>query len=701
MNQVFRPFLRHFVIVFFDYILIYSSNEEEHVTHLKQVLQLLREHTFFAKLSKCQFFQRTIEYLGHFISSNGVQADPSKVAAIVNWPIPRTLKQLRGFLGLTGCYRRFVAHYATIAAPLTELLKRDSFVWTTLAATAFTQLKKAMTDTPVLKLADFSKVFILETDASNVGIGGVMQDGYPLAYFSKKLGPRFAGASAYIREMRAIVEAVSKWRQYLLGLHFIIRTDHKSLRELLTQVIQTPEQQHFIRKLLEELRQENITCPDLRLFHEQLQQGQLDATQYTGMRKDVHQFVLACLFCQTIKYSPTAPHGLLQPLEIPERVWEDLAMDFIVGLPNSRGVTNILVVVDRFTKYAHFGALPNHYSATKVADLFSNMVIRLHAEYPKQWSKFLSWAEYHYNTSHHSAIGMTPFQAVYGRTPPSIPAYTRGATTIQAVEADLLKQDEILHHLKHNLQRAQQRMQQQANKKRRDIEFQVGELVLVKLQPYRQTTVAHRLNSKLCRRYFGPFEVLARAGPVAYTLKLPQGSRIHPTLHVSLLKPYHGSQPLTCYPLPEFSIANKPVMVPLAIIATRIHMRNSKPTRQVLVQWFISSPEDATWEDFDTFVQMYKLPNLADKACFGEGSSVSEAQEVGPIKLEPKGVQEQMRSWENGSAQDAEEAVFTEETHNAEAGDPSSSRAWENRACAKRERARPRWMREYVMRLGS
>ena len=95
-----------------------------------------------------------------------------------------------------------------------------------------------MTNTPVLKLPDFSKEFVLETDASNVGIGGVlMQDGHPLSYFSKKLGLRFAGASAYIREMRAIVEAVLKWRQYLLGRHFTIRTDHKSLRELLTQVV--------------------------------------------------------------------------------------------------------------------------------------------------------------------------------------------------------------------------------------------------------------------------------------------------------------------------------------------------------------------------------------------------------------------------------------------------------------------------------
>uniref|UniRef100_A0A803PDJ6 Integrase catalytic domain-containing protein n=1 Tax=Cannabis sativa TaxID=3483 RepID=A0A803PDJ6_CANSA len=96
------------------------------------------------------------------------------------------------------------------------------------------------------------------------------------------------------------------------------------------------------------------------------------------MCQDVCKYVRSCLVCETVKYSPTTPYGLLQPLELLKRVWEDLAMDFIVGLPNSNGVTNILVVIDRFTKYAHFGALPTQYSATKVAKLFTNMVICLH-----------------------------------------------------------------------------------------------------------------------------------------------------------------------------------------------------------------------------------------------------------------------------------------------------------------------------------
>ena len=150
-------------------------------------------------------------------------------------------------MGLTGYYRRFVAHYAALTTPLTDLLRKDNFRWTKAAETTFLQLKQAMTRTPVLHLPDFSKTFVVETDASKEGVGGVlMQEGRPLAFFSKKLGPHFAGASTYSREMRVVTEAVTKWQQYLLGRPFVIQTDHRSLKDLLTQSIQTLEQQQFL-----------------------------------------------------------------------------------------------------------------------------------------------------------------------------------------------------------------------------------------------------------------------------------------------------------------------------------------------------------------------------------------------------------------------------------------------------------------------
>lgn len=125
---------------------------------------------------------------------------------------------------------------------MTNLLKKDNFSWNPEAASAFDFLKLAMTFTPILALYDISKEFVVEIDASNAGIGGVLlQSGHPIGFFNRKLGPQFQGTSAYMQELRAIFEAVTKWRQYLLGCHFIIRTDHKSLKELLAQVIQTPD----------------------------------------------------------------------------------------------------------------------------------------------------------------------------------------------------------------------------------------------------------------------------------------------------------------------------------------------------------------------------------------------------------------------------------------------------------------------------
>ena len=189
--------------------------------------------------------------MGHIVSAFGVRADPQKIKAMVHWPHPQTTKQLRGFLGLTSYYRRFIRGYASLAAPLTDLLCKDAFKWTQATAEAFENLKRAMVEAPVLRLPDFDSEFILETDASNVGIGDVlMQYGHPICYFSKKLGPRLRASSTYLKELTAIVEAVHKWRQYLLGKFFIIRTDHKSIKELLQQVVQTPDQQVYIRKLL-------------------------------------------------------------------------------------------------------------------------------------------------------------------------------------------------------------------------------------------------------------------------------------------------------------------------------------------------------------------------------------------------------------------------------------------------------------------
>lgn len=157
------------------------------------------------------------------MASNGVAPDPEKINAITDWPLPSNIKELRGFLGLTGFYRKFIQHYASIAQPLTALLKKDAFQWIEDASAAFQKLKLAMTQAPVLALPDFSQDFILETDALGIGMGAVLiQNGHPLAYFSKKFCPKLLNSSTYVRELCAITSAVKKWRTYLLGRKFVI-----------------------------------------------------------------------------------------------------------------------------------------------------------------------------------------------------------------------------------------------------------------------------------------------------------------------------------------------------------------------------------------------------------------------------------------------------------------------------------------------
>ncbi|XP_072072096.1 uncharacterized mitochondrial protein AtMg00860-like [Arachis hypogaea] len=174
MNEVFKPYLRKFVLVFFDDILIYSDGFTKHIEHLEVVLKLLQQESLFAKLSKCIFGSSEVDYLGHTIRGGGVHMEMAKVQAVMDWPQPTNVKQLRGFLGLTGYYRRFIKGYASLASPLTDLLKKDAFVWSTEASKAFTQLQKAICSKPVLQLPNFDLPFEVETDASGSGIGAVL-----------------------------------------------------------------------------------------------------------------------------------------------------------------------------------------------------------------------------------------------------------------------------------------------------------------------------------------------------------------------------------------------------------------------------------------------------------------------------------------------------------------------------------------------
>jgi hypothetical protein len=158
---------------------------------------------------------------------------------------------VRGFLGLAGYYWKFVHNYGTIAAPLTALLRKEGFSWTEEAAAAFSALKDAVTAAPVLAMPDFTKPFVVECDASSHGFGAVLvQDSHPIAFFSRPVVPRHRALAAYEREIIGLVHAVRHWRPYLWGRHFVVKTDHYSLKYLLDQRLSTIPQHHWVGKLL-------------------------------------------------------------------------------------------------------------------------------------------------------------------------------------------------------------------------------------------------------------------------------------------------------------------------------------------------------------------------------------------------------------------------------------------------------------------
>ncbi|KAD4888403.1 hypothetical protein E3N88_20476 [Mikania micrantha] len=739
MNELFRPFLRRFILVFFDDILIFSSSMEQHVGHLDTALQRLHDHQFFIKLSKCCFGQHKVNFLGHVINGDGVQVENEKVMAVQEWPIPINVKQARGFLGLTGYYRRFVRNYGIIARPLTVLTKKDGFLWSPEAFAAFKALKSALTTAPVLRLPDFSQQFVVECDASSLGVGAILsQQDHPIAYFSKGFSPSTKFKSAYDREqwrssatdreLLALVLAVQKWNHYLIGRHFLIRTDHYTLKFLLEQRITTTEQQRLLLKLMpydfsithkagrenrgadalsrrpacgslltltmpvcvevDEIRrglhidaytsnllQKLSTNPDdlidftlvdgllffrnrlvipdvadlrLRLLHAAhdspvgghggfLKTSKRLSLQYfwPQMTKDIRLYVQRCLICQQQKYQTASPAGLLQPLPIPTQIWEDVSMDFIVGLPPSNKMDAILVVIDRLSKYAHFVCLAHPFTAKSVAALFCKEIIRLHGfprsivsdrdvvllEQPRKWSSYLAWAEFSYNTGFHTATGTTPFSIVYGRPPPPLIPYVLGDTNNAELEQQLIERDDMLILIRANLTRAQDRMQQQANAHRRDVTFTAGDYVFLRLQPYRQKTLAKRRYEKLSPRFFGPYMIKRVVGPVAYELDLPPTSRIHPIFHVSLLKRAHGF-------IPSGTIAPSPItkdfeadFVPAAVLDHRWVTVTGVSVLELLISWDHRPIEEATWEPYDVIAEQFPHFRLEDKSFFQGGSS--------------------------------------------------------------------------------
>lgn len=244
MNDVLRPYLDKFCVVYLDDILVYSKTPEDHLEHLDHILRKLGEHQLHVQLKKCYFGRKEAEFLGHVVSAQGIKVDPKKIEAVKNWPQPTTTTEVRSFLGFANYYRKFVKDFSAVASPLTDLTKSTTpFRWTQAATNAFEELKQRLMHTPVLAVprTGTTEEFTLYTDASSFAIGAVLlqeHDGQlqPIAYDARRLNPAECNYPIHEQELQAVVHALNHWRCYLEGCAKVtVVTDHHSLKYFFTQ----------------------------------------------------------------------------------------------------------------------------------------------------------------------------------------------------------------------------------------------------------------------------------------------------------------------------------------------------------------------------------------------------------------------------------------------------------------------------------
>jgi hypothetical protein len=238
MMKLFRPYIGKFLLVYLDDLLVYSKSEAEHYEHLRLIFQLCRTHQLYLKLSKCEFFKKEVHYLGHVISADGIKVDPNKTKAVHTWPVPKTLKQLRSFLGFANYFRKFIQGYSRLVTPLTDLTKgaankfqNITHLWTDHCQASFDDVKHALTHAPVLAMPDLNKPFEVVADARgdqhSGALGAVLlQDGHPVAYESRKLSSAEVRYTTTEQELLGIIHALKVWRCFLEGVKFTVVTDH-------------------------------------------------------------------------------------------------------------------------------------------------------------------------------------------------------------------------------------------------------------------------------------------------------------------------------------------------------------------------------------------------------------------------------------------------------------------------------------------
>ncbi|GJU62259.1 reverse transcriptase domain-containing protein [Tanacetum coccineum] len=567
------------------------TTREEHVEHLRLVLELLKKEKLYAKFSKCEFGLREVQFLRHVINGNGIHVDPSKIKAVKNWKAPRTTSKVRSFLGLVGYYRRFIENFSKIAKSLTILTQKcKTFDWGEEQENAFQTLNDKLCNALVLALLDGPKDFVLKIHENN--------------YTTHDL------------ELGAVVFALNIWRHYLYGTKSVIYMDHKSLRHIFSQKELNMRQGRWIELFSDydcEIRyhpgKANVVA-DALSRKERVKPKRVRAMNMTllssikarilAAQKEAMDRTLIMDEAYKSKYS-VHPGADKMYYDLRDRYWwpgmkKDIAensYEFVTKLPRtSSGHDTVWVIVDRLTKSAYFLPMREDYKMDRLARLYLNDIFARHgvpisiisdcdsrftsrfwqsmqealgtrldmstAYHPQtdgqsertiqtledmlracvldfrgSWDVHLSLVEFSYNNSYHSSVRCAPFEAFYGRKCRS-PIMWAEVGECQLIGPELVQETtEKISQIKDRLKAACDRQKSYADKRRKPLEFSVGDYIFLKVSPWKGV-VRFGKKGKLAPRFVGPFEIIEKVGPVADKLELPEElDGVHNTFHVS------------------------------------------------------------------------------------------------------------------------------------------------------------------------
>nr|GEW39770.1 putative reverse transcriptase domain-containing protein [Tanacetum cinerariifolium] len=590
MNRVCKPYLDKFVIVFIDYILIYSKSKHEHEEHLKLILELLKKKQLYAKFSKCEFWIPKVQFLGHVIDSQGIHVDPVKIESIKDWASPKTATEIRSFLGLADYYKRFIYGFSKMAKSITKLTQRKvKFDWGNKQA-AFQIIKQKLCSASILALPEGSEDFVVYCDASIKGLGAVLMQRKkteainPENLKSKDVGGMLIENSKDpAKPMKEKLEPRTDGTLCLNNRSWL--SCYGDLRTLIMH--ESYKSKYFVHPSFNKMYQ------DMKLLY-----------WWPNMKADIATYVSKCLTCLRVKAKHQKLSGLLVQPEIPQWKWANMTMDFVTKLQKMHsGNDTIWVVVDQLTKSEHFLPMKETDPMEKLARLYLKEVVTRHGipvsiicvrdprftsnfwkafqkamgtrldmstayhpetdgqsertiqtledmlracvkDYRNGWERHLPLVEFSYNNSYHASIKAAPFEALYGRK-------FRSPICWAEFEDAQLTGPELIHEItkknvqiKQRIQAPQDSQKSYADVRRKPLEFQVSDRVMLKVSPWKEV-VRFSKREKLNPRYIGPFKVLAKVGTVAYRLKLPQQlSRVRSTFHVSNLKKCSSDKPL-------------------------------------------------------------------------------------------------------------------------------------------------------------